>query len=461
MKHSSIIKAKERFIAGIISIAFPAIITISCVPPKRETMIAPAPIPPLHAKIYEASNIDWKANRKFFLELREIGKPDTASNQILERYLLQQAEDIFLRKGYVLNEFESDFTVRLFFGTRKAQINRSTELTYGYARHTAGTFLTQYSSESGVVWRAAQLAATAWATISQQGESSFHIGQITVEIFGSGSGTQLWRGDIEAELAIDDIRLRSNEMLREVLWHLPAVGYSAVRVPEMSNDEAESFWDGWILNREFYAPGQRYPICLDYAHYDNPLAIRSVVSREKNKEKALSAAKEEFEQTETYKRIRTRNPQPITAFYGMPDEESPAYRREFAKFIDNIWNPRQVQPELRPLFRHSFAVADLLMTAPWSVRDESGTIVIAGRYLIDNDVEPTIIAIRASLQSAEILETNSNRYLYQKHFISKIETITSEEYGLLWRTSIAQRQRAFGRRIDLIPDEPMPTNHSN
>ncbi len=227
-------KVNDRYKSFRAMPLFVAVICVlSCAPPKKVVEFKPQPIPPLNAKIYESPGIDWRANKALNLELRETGKSDTASNQILERYLLRQIRDCFNRKGYEFDSSNYSATVRVYFGVKEEKIVSTNTLAYGISGGlSSGVYFENYRLGSST-WQTAGLAVTAWSTRSIQETIPIYDGEITVEIFDRAGTTQLWRGDIRAPLSSDDIRIASNQMIREVLWYLPALDYPAVSVPSV------------------------------------------------------------------------------------------------------------------------------------------------------------------------------------------------------------------------------------
>ena len=301
--------------------------------------------------------------------------------------------------------------------------------------------MTQYSLASGL-WQTATLASTAWTKCTVYEKT--YVGEITIEVFDKEGMTQLWRGDVRATLSDDDIRVASNRMIRELLWHFPALDYPAVRgVPELRPDELDTFWEKVLVNKEFFSPGQRYPVSFELAS----LRDTSIIS--------LAEAKIAFQKTKTYELVKQKIPGYEKA------EESRSYKRAFQKFLNDVVEEHNIQKEqiieLRENYRSFAAICDLLLTAPWSLKNEDGTIFFAGRYFVGDDDASTIIGIEAEPQTVGKLETSTEVYLYNKYYITKIHTLSELDFKEVWQRSREYRILVVGP-IDFIEQQPTPAD---
>ncbi len=416
-------------------------IAISCAT-KRSVSVPPREIPPLETRIYRAPDVDWSDHSMFTLDLQEVGTPETSRNQILEKYLFTQAVQCLERKGYRLNEDDYEGRIRLYFGVKEERVSESeTMLAYGVTGTSrSGPFLTQYSLASGL-WRTAMVGATAWTKRTVH-EAAYE-GEITLEVFDREGKTQLWRGDIRAPLVNDDIRIASNWMIRELLWYFPTLDYPAVPVPEIGANELAQFWNSSIADREFYSPGQRHPVSFQQGNLSDTTTV------------SVDEARAEFAKTEAYKRIQVSLG---LSHYGRIQGTS-MYKQAFEEYLENVVERRNSQTrqtlEFLKCTRQFAAICDLLLTAPWSVKNESGTIFFAGRYFIGGDGEPTIIGIEAEPRIADILETPFADYVYSKYYITKIRTVSYPAFEEVWERSRVFREMVLGP-IDLLPEQPTP-----
>ena len=410
---------------------------VSCAT-KKIVSIPPKQIPPLDAKIYAAPGIDWSQLSKFTLDLQEIGTPEESRNQILEKYLLDQVVQCLERKGYHYRENNSDIRIRLYFKVEEDKVNETVLAYSTTTSYSSNWFLTQYNLASGLL-RTATLASTEWRVRNEK-ETIFE-GEISVEVFDKEGKMQLWRGDVRAPLANDDIRVASNWMIRELLWNFPALDYPPVNVPEVNFEEADAFWNSSISDREFYSPGQRYPVSFKLTS----LRDTSMIS--------LNEAKIAFRKTKTYELVK----QKIPGYEKV--EASRSYKRAFQKYLNDVVEEYNIQMQKMIIFKKRFrefaAINDLLLTAPWSLKREDGTILFAGRYFIGEDNAPTFVSIEADPQVTKILSTALGEYKYQKYYISRINIFSKSDYEKYWERSRSHREMALGS-IDFLPELPTP-----
>ncbi|MCX6601739.1 MAG: DUF4136 domain-containing protein [bacterium] len=406
------------------------------------------PMPELPTKVYSADDYDWAGKNRYKLELRETGRTDTVTNQILEKYLANQIVKCLCRKGWVRVEDNSDVTVRVFFGVGERSETSSSTLVYG-SSVASSSYLTGYGLIGGLMWNASQLAATSRFWSKTDRTIIYYEGSITVEFTESGSNKQIWRGDARMRLGNDDVRLASGLMIRELLWQLPSYDYPPVQVPVLREEDFEGFWRSWVVGREFSGPGQRYPITFDYAYYEAPRTLRRKRAGEPRKEDVLREARAEFRETQAYGDAKRRH---TGASYFDGSEE---FWTAFEKWVMKVWNPREATAGLLLLARAGVASADLLMHTPWSIKNDDESIVVAGRYFIGEDTTETLVAIWAKPFDTSPLEGVSVRYDYQRYYITRIELIQAGDFKEKWRAAADQRRMAFGRTIDFVPPEPL------
>jgi hypothetical protein len=436
-----------------------AIMTSSCAHTKPKTVIElkPKQIPLYNAKIYEAPGIDWRKNYRFTLELRELGHSDTVSNQILERYLSSQIEECMLRKGFRKDDQSYTSKVRLFFGV-KEDPNVDVKFAYGAGSSNYSTgFRTTYPFTDGS-WDFAEVAHGEWHELSVNERIPVYRNQISIEILDSTGNVQLWRGDIECPTLNDDIRWISNSLIRELIWNLPALDYPAIPVPEVKPEEFEPFWNNVVVGPEFYSPGQRDPLIFDYGFYETARSLRYKWHGEKVNVEAQKAAMSEFEKTQACKEAKRAYRK---SHIDVSFEESKEYKNAFSEFVFGVWNQRETTIALAGLERYGCAIADLMLTAPWSIPMGDDRMVMAGRYYVGEDPGPVILLIEAKLLPYAYRDTGQVRYDYERYFITQIRVIPDEEYAPLWKKSFDYRERVFGRKIDPIPEEPTPAVRSS
>jgi len=421
-------------------------LVMSCAAPKQVVKVLVEPLPGLATKVYSADDYDWVGKNRYRLELRETGRTDTVSNQILEKYLANQIVKCLSRKGWVRVQDGSDVTARVFFGVKEKSETVSSTLVYG-SSVASSSYLTGYGLIGGLIWNASQLAATAWSVSKTDRAVTFYEGSISIEFTESASNKQIWRGDARLRLGNDDIRLASGLMIRELLWQLPSYDYPPVRVPALKEEEFDSFWRSWVVGREFSGPGQRFPITFDYAYYDAPRTLRHKHEGEQLKHDAVSEAQAEFERTDAFRRLKLRG-----IWYPM---ENPTYVAAFEKWVMEVWNPREARAGLLPVAPVGVAAADLLMHAPWSVKNSDESIVLAGRYLIGEDTTETLVAIWAKPFVTSYLDGLSVRYAYQRYYITRIALVRAEDFRQNWHKAAEQRQMALGRKFDFVSPEPL------
>jgi hypothetical protein len=375
--------------------------------------------------------VDWSKLSKFTLDLQEVGAPEESRNQILEKYLLRQITECLKRKGYHLREQDSDIRVRLYFEVKEEKVyETATQLAYGVVgTYRATLFVTDYGLASGI-WKTATVAPTGWLTRAKA--DKIYEGSISVEVFDSGGRQQLWRGDVRAPLINDDIRVFSNQMIRELLWYFPAIDYPAIPVPEMRPGELDLFWRDLVSGHEFYSPGQRHTLSF----MDSSLDTASV---------NLEEARVEFATTKAYERVKATVPRYQKL------EESRAYKQAFEEWLGPHPSARVSlrRSELRTHFREFAAIYDLLITAPWSLKSEGGTIFLAGRYFIGSDETPTIIGIEAEPRTYKIISTESSDFMYKKYVVTNITTLGPSDYETKWERIREYRKMAVGA-IDFV-----------
>lgn len=444
-------RARPRSIFGMVSL-FGAVFFwlgfIGCATTRKLEMIQPQPVPPLDVKVYESPGVDWSACKYYKLELREKGRTDTLSNQILERYLLRQIEDCLHRKGYVVDESSDQINVRVFFGISEKERSVS-ELRYGFAGGLVSClWMTQYPLEQGI-WYAAQTAAAAWLQ-RKETTARHYEASISVEIFDRKGENQFWRGDVALQLVNNDIRLGSNLMIRELLWHLPTLDYPAICVPEVSESEFSRLWNNYISEREFYSPGQVYPIRFEYAYFQTPLTLKILSTGQTPNRDALSQAETAFKKTAEYKSWRQKK----NRIFAPIDDAEETYGARFLRFVFEDWNPSQAQFYLRHMYRFGAAMADLVMTAPIAIHANDGSIMLAGRYYIGEDSEPTIIAAKAEPLNEAVTFVKELEFVYQQHYITAFEIMSDDSYQRFWVEGSASRAKTFGRQIDRVSPEP-------
>jgi hypothetical protein len=422
-------------------------IVISCTPPKRVVTVPVEPIPGLTTKVYSTEDYDWSGKNRYRLELRETGRSDTATNQILEKYLANQMLKCLYRKGWGPIEDSSDITVRVFFGVvEKSELN-SSMLVYG-ASTASSSYLSGYGLIGGLMWNASQLATTSWSMSKTDRTVIYYEGSITIEFTESATNKQIWRGDARVRMGNDDIRQASSLMIRELLWYLPSFNYPPVRVPALHEEELYSFWQSWVIGREFSSPGQRLPISFDFTYYEAPRSLNRNSIGEPSKADVFKEARAEFAETQAYRSARSRSNE-WSDFDRTEEHES-----AFEKWVMEVWNPRESRDCLAPIVRAGVAAADLLMHTPWSNKNDDESIVEAGRYFIGEDSSETYIAIWAKPFVTSYLDGVSVRYAYQKYYITRIELIQADDFRQKWREAAEQRQMAFEHTIDFVPAEP-------
>jgi hypothetical protein len=433
----------------ISSLSFLAVcLVMSCAAPKQVVKVPVEPLPGLATKVYSADDYDWAGKNCYTLELRETGRTDTVSNQILEKYLANQVVKCLCRKGWVRVEDSSHVIARVFFGVREKSETSSSTLVYGSSL-ASSSYLTGYGLVGGLIWNASQLAATVWSVSKTDRQVTFYEGSISIEFAERGSNKQIWRGDARLRLGNDDIRLASGLMIRELLWQLPSYDYPPVRVPALSEEEFEGFWRSWVVDREFYAPGRQFPMTVDYGHAEAPRTLRQGASRDSTAPDVLREAVIEFTHSDAYKRARGRSNQ-WSEF-----DRSADFWRAFDAWGVEVWNPRESGECYRPVVRVGVAAADILMHAPWSIRNDDGSLVEAGRYLIGEDTTESLVAIVAKPIVTSYLDGQSVRYAYQRYYVTKVEVIQPEDFKQKWREGVEQRQMVLGRAFDFVPPEPL------
>ncbi|MBI5058550.1 DUF4136 domain-containing protein [candidate division KSB1 bacterium] len=396
-------------------------------------------------KVYRAPDVDWSNSSQFSLELQEVGKPETSRNQILEEYLLLQVTECLQRIGYREESAKPAVKIRLYFGVKEEKIE--TNLTYGFSlTERAGVFNTRYPLAAGI-WSTASIAATSWMVRSTTETTPVYVGEISVEVFDLSGTRQLWRGDVRANLSTDDIRTASNWMIRELLWRFPALDYPAVHVLELQPEEFNLFWNQRIKGREFYSPGQRLPVTLDFAGWkdtgDDGDSSFGYIQKEIDESNAA------FEETAEGRRILKveRAKDPLTGAHSMVGTEArQEYRREVYDF------PAAFEEWVRRNARNMVAVTDLLQTAPWSAKDSNG-VVFAGRYFVGKDETCTTIAIKAVPITFRSLSKATTIYDYKKYYITTIWVMKPDDFRRKWKEVIDQREMAFGQ-MDHVPSEP-------
>jgi hypothetical protein len=394
-------------------------------------------MPRFPVKIYPLSGVDWSELSKFTLDLQEVGTPEKSRNQILEKYLFTQITDCLKRKGYHLQDEDFDARIRLYFEVKEErEYAPATQVAYGVVgTYQSSLFLTSYGLTSGIL-RTATLAPTAWLTYTTT--DIIYKASISIEVFDREGETQLWRGDIQAPLLNDDIRVCSNWMIRELLWHFPAIDYPPVPMKELRPDELDEFWRVFVSRREFLSPGQRYALSF----LDSSLDTASV---------NLEEARVEFATTKAYERVKATVPRYQKL------EESRAYKEAFEEWLGPHPSARVSlrRSEMRTHFREFAAIYDLLTTAPWSLKSEDGTISLAGRYFIGSDEEPTIIGIEAEPGTFRIHSTPTVDFLYKKYYLTRIYTIPVSDYETKWERIREYRKMAVGP-IDFVAEKPTP-----
>ncbi|MFH1011577.1 MAG: hypothetical protein V1784_10135 [bacterium] len=380
--------------------------------------------------------MDWSKLSKFTLDLQETGTAEKARNQILEKYLFTQIAQCLERKGYHLREEGFDIRVRLYFEVKEEkEYVTATQVAYGVVgTYRSALFLTNYGLASGI-WKTTTLAPTAWLGVAKT--EKIYAGSISIEVFDKEGQTQLWRGDVRASLINDDIRICSNYVIRELLWYFPAIDYPAIPVPEVHPDELDQFWDDFFSGREFFSPGQRHTLSF----LDTSLKTASMT---------LEEAKVEFAKTKTYEHLKATVPRYQKV------EESRAYQEAFQKYIAIPSEKVSLRrSELRKHFREFAAIYDLLTTAPWSLKNDNGTIFFAGRYFIGSDEEPTTIGIEAELRAYKIISTGTSDFICKKYCVTKIAVQVPSDFEMEWERNNEHRRMAVGA-IDFVPEKPTP-----
>lgn len=421
--------------------------------PVPQVEVLPQPIPPLDCKVYPLPGVDWAKNKVFSLDLQQVGKPETSRNQVLEKDLFCQITECLFRKGYVLDSTAATVRVRLYFGVKEEKTQTTTSLAYGLTQQIGyGQYSPLYALSTGA-WTSS-LAATGWTARTVTESTPVYTGEISIEVFDFAGKTQLWRGDVKAPLTNDDIRLASNWMIRELLWRFPALDYPAVPVPEVKGEDFERFWAAMIEGREFCSPGQPYPLTFNIGKYrlkspSDSMGHKTAYSSVPNAVE-WKAIKQEFAKTGIYAELKVRHDGTLKAF-----EQTEDYLKALQAYARQRQDATKTEDIGRGFARAGAAIADLLETAPWSVKTKEGTILIAGRYFVGQDAQPTIVLIEASPLRAEILKTPAADYEYRKYFITKIQATTPQDYGNKWREAAEFRDMALGK-IDFVAPEPTP-----
>jgi hypothetical protein len=138
-------------------------------------------------------------------------------------------------------------------------------------------------------------------------------------------------------------------------------------------------------------------------------------------------------------------------------ENMPEYDEQFVKFAKAYVGAIDETIMRRYVFagneRYAAAAADLLTYAPWSLRDESGTIVVSGRYFVGHDQSVTILTIEAKPEAVRHMVVGSDRYIIHRYVITSIRTDTDERYTQCWQAIKAIRKSVV-ERPEPIPEQP-------